>query len=365
MKICSQTLHWEASEFPHYPLLHPIPDFALISMENDHGIRMDILNYGCIIHRLEVPDQNDHPRNIVLSYPCPTDYFKNPAYINALIGRTAGRIGDGSFVLNNKTYCLNKNYGTTSAHGGDIGWNKKFFHFELKESSDTVSAIFYLHSPDMDEGYPGNVSSKITYTLNNNNEILIQFTADTDADTLLNLTQHTYFNLHGILSRDILSHELQIRSDCYAPIFENGVVTGTVDSVQDSPFDFRQVKTIGNDIESTHPQIQKGHGYDHFFQFEKDLSPDVPKISMKESASGIALELFTDCEGSILYSQNFPIENITTSDETAPTRRYIAIEPSAPPIGRNGEFIEYSILRKKERYQRFIRYRFPKIQKNI
>lgn len=328
-------------------------------------MRIDLLNYGCIIHRFEVPDQNDHPRNIVLSYPCPTDYFKNPAYVNALIGRTAGRIGDGSFVLNDKTYFLNKNYGTTSAHGGQIGWDKKFFDFKLKESSDSVCAVFYLHSPDREEGYPGNVSLQVTYTLSNDNEFQIHFEAAADADTLLNLTQHTYFNLHGTLDQNILSHRLQLHSDCYAPIFENGVVTGSIEPVQDSPFDFRQTKTVGSDIESAHPQIQKGHGYDHFFLFAKNLSLDTPKLSMSEPSSGIALELFTDCDGIVLYSQNFPIEILPTSNGVAPTRHCIAIEPSAPPIGRNGEFIEYSILRKKDRYQRFIRYRFPKIQKNI
>lgn len=364
MKIYSQILDWQPDSFPH-DRFDNVPVFAMITMENDCGMKVRVLNYGCILHRMEVPDKDDRPRNVILSLPSPTDYFNNPAYINALIGRTAGRIGDGSFSLNDKIYTLNKNYKTTSAHGGNIGFDKKFFDFTLQETKDEVGVRFSLRSSDMEEGYPGNVSLRVNYSLNRHNEFSITYEATSDADTLLNLTNHTYFNLHADIDRDILSHRLHLRSNHYTPILDNGVVRGTIEPVQDTPFDFRKPKQIGKDIETDHPQIRAGSGYDHFFFFDKNLPTGVPKLSLSETSSGILLELLTDADGSVLYTQNFPISNIPATENVLPIRHCIAIEPSASPIGRSGEFIVASILRQNEIYRRSIRYRFQKISKNI
>ncbi|MDO4719564.1 MAG: aldose epimerase family protein [Peptostreptococcaceae bacterium] len=356
MKIYSEKIPFDPAHFPHFPL-NPKTEFAQITMENRRGMRVCLLNYGCVVHRLEIPDLQGKMHNLVLSLKDPQEYFDNPAYLGALIGRTAGRIGDGSFHLGKKLYPLAKNYGDTSAHGGAVGFDKHFFDYELLEEKERVSAVFSRFSPDGEEGYPGNLRAEIRFTLSDQNELSIDMQASSDADTLVNFTNHSYFNLHGNTEKEILSHSLQLNGAHFAPILENGVVSGQIESVENSPFDFREPKSIGRDLSCDHPQLEAGSGYDHFFFFDPQGS-EGPVLSLREKSTGLSLDLFTDCEGAVLYSQNYPIPGLRSSEEQPAIRRGLAIEPSAPPIGKNGEFLPFSLLRKDEAYRRHIRYRF-------
>lgn len=354
MKIYSQSIPFDPSKFPHYALSETT-DLSLLCMENDHGLRAEVLNYGCILKSLYFPDKDQKMLNLVLSLPHPCDYFYNPAYLGALIGRTAGRVGDGSFHLNGQRYLLSKNYMTTSAHGGNIGFDKKFFSYTLHQESDEVWVSFHLNSPHLDENYPGMLSLNVHYRLNNQNDLILEWEAVTDQDTLVNLTNHSYFNLHGNQQGDILSHELWMDSPEYAPIHDNGVVKGNFQPSAASPFNFQRPKNIGRDIDCPDPQLILGQGYDHFFHFKKSRCLNRPALSLYEKSSGISMSLFTDCEGAVLYSQNHPIENIGKE-----RRKAIAIEPSQPPIGRNGEFISSSILRSGDIHHKTIRYHFDR-----
>lgn len=356
LKIYSRKINIDPARFPHY---RPEKEALLseITMENRRGMRVSLLNYGCIIHRLEIPDLQGKMHNLVLSLKDPQEYFDNPAYLGALIGRTAGRIGDGSFHLGKELYPLAKNYGSTSAHGGAVGFDKHFFDYALFEEEESVSVIFSRFSPDGEEGYPGNLHAEIRFTLSDQNELSIDMQASSDADTLVNFTNHSYFNLHGNAEKEILSHSLRLQSSRFAPILENGVVSGQIESVENSPFDFREPKSIGRDLTCDHRQLKIGNGYDHFFFFDPQGS-EQPVLSLREQSTGLSLELFTDCEGAVLYSQNYPIPGICSSEAEAAIRRGLAIEPSAPPIGKNGEFLPFSLLQKGRKYHRKIRYRF-------
>lgn len=356
MKIYKKNLSLSVSSFPHYDLSAQT-NFSLITMENDHGLQVDLLNYGCTLWSIRVPDRSGLLTNILLSFTDPQDYFNNPAYLGCLLGRTAGRIGEGSFILHDQQYTLVKNYGTTSAHGGQIGFDKYFFDDTLRHEENSVEVVFSRQSSDMEEGYPGNLEVTVSYRLTNDNDLIVSYGGLSDTDTLLNMTNHSYFNLHGDLTKSITSHHMQMDAISFAKIFSDGVVTGELGYVYDSPFDFRQGKPIGKDLPSQDPQLLLGKGYDHFFFFNA-RQQDLPQLSLYENNTGIAMELFTDCDGAVVYSQNYPIANLPGKNKTLPPHRGLAIEPAQPPIGKKGEFLERSFLEKNHRYRKTIRYHF-------
>ena len=218
------------------------------TMRNNNGIEVGVLNFGGIIRKIMTPDKNGNLENIVLAYKDIEDYFTNPSYYGALIGRTSGRIGGSKAILNDKEYEFYPNYNPNSGHGGKEGFDKKFWDVEEISSHNECGVELNYYSPDGEEGYPGNVSVKVIYTLNNDNEFKFLIKGNSDKDTLFNMTNHSYFNLSGNYKRDITKSELMINSDEYLEINNTGSVTGEVTKVENTPFDFTVKKEIGKDI---------------------------------------------------------------------------------------------------------------------
>jgi aldose 1-epimerase len=271
----------------------------LFTLRNDHNITMKIINYGGILTSLLVPDKNGKVDDVVLGFNTLQEYLTDHPYLGALIGRYGNRIAQGKFVLNEKEYQLAANNGENHLHGGIKGFDKKVWDAaELKSNEEVGVKLTYL-SKDGEEGYPGNLSTTVTYFLNNNNEWVITYEATTDKPTVINLTQHSYFNLAGEGSGDILGHEMMILADGYTAVNESLIPTGELKKVENSPMDFMTPKAIGARIGEV------PGGYDQNYILNR--VGDQPSLAAKvyEPKSGRIMEVFTTEPGIQLYSGNF------------------------------------------------------------
>jgi len=253
-----------------------LPDGTSITratLANATGIEVDVISYGGIITRLLVPDARGRLADIVLGLDSLEEYLSPNPYLGALIGRYGNRIAHGRFELDGKTYRLDCNDGAHHLHGGVQGFDKKNWLMETFESGSRAGVVMTLTSPDGDQGYPGRVDIRAVYELSNADELELTLHATTDKPTIVNLTQHSYFNLAG--RGDVLDHRLQIGSEIYIPVGADQIPTGELQRVAASPFDFRRPKAIGHDIEADHEQLRRGSGYDHTFVLKTQANEDL------------------------------------------------------------------------------------------
>lgn len=258
-------------------------------------IEMTFLNYGGIIQKLLVPDKNGKMEDIVLGFDNPEDYLNTHPYFGALVGRYANRIAKGEFTLHGERYHLAVNNGPNSLHGGLKGFDKAYW--KVKKNPDNHSFTLTHFSPDGDEGYPGNLNIEVTYTLTEKRELVIDYKATTDRETVINLTNHSYFNLGGRNGSDILNHELWINADYYTVVDSDLTPTGNLMEVR-GPRDFLTHKKIGKDIEHV------PGGYDHNWVLNEAPLYD-PKARLVHPYSGRMMEVFTTEPGIQFYSGNF------------------------------------------------------------
>ncbi|MFB1082086.1 aldose epimerase family protein [Jeotgalibacillus sp. JSM ZJ347] len=264
------------------------------TIENSNGVKLSALNYGCIITEWIAPDRDGQVENIVLGYDDFSRYLTDSPYFGAIVGRFAGRIEDASFTLDHETYTLAKNDGENALHGGEEGFDKKVW--SVTEQGDTL--LFHLTSPHLDEGFPGELSVHVSYTLTEKNELKVKYEASTDRKTVLNLTNHTYFNLTGTLE-SVLNHELQIPADAYLPLNEKLIPTGEKRSVENTPFDFRQPKKLSDALDLQDEQIKiGGNGYDHPFVLKEGV------IQLSEPSVRRRLLVHTDQPAVVFYAGN-------------------------------------------------------------
>lgn len=274
------------------------------TLKNINGVRVEILNYGGIISKLIVPDRDGNFMDIALGFNKPDNYLGDHPYFGALVGRFANRISNGTFSLDKVTYTLAQNNGSNHLHGGNIGFDKVFWEAEPFQNPNESGVVLYYTSKHMEEGFPGNLTVRVTYTLTQDNTLKIAYHATTDKKTVVNLTQHSYFNLSGDFSTPILDHELQLDANSILELNENQLPTGAFLDVTDSPFDFRTSKSIGQDIEKDHIQLRIGKGYDQCWvlnnkgEFDKIAEVYHPK-------SGRTLEVLTSEPGVQLYTANY------------------------------------------------------------
>jgi len=271
----------------------------LYTLVNDNGMKAEIMTYGGIIRSLEVPDRNGKLGDIVLGYDTVDEYVKATPYFGALIGRYGNRIAKGKFTLKGVEYTLATNNNENHLHGGIKGFDKVIWEAEPIQKENLVALKLKYLSKDGEEGYPGNLSCTVIYTLTNSNELKISYEAETDKATVINLTHHSYFNLGGYDSGDILGHELILNADKYTPVDEGLIPTGHVEPVKGTALDFRKPKTIGSRIGQV-----KG-GYDHNFVIAKNSSSMGPAASVYEPKTGRVMEIFTTEPGIQFYSGNF------------------------------------------------------------
>lgn len=274
------------------------------SLTNKNGMSVDVITYGGIIKSLTAPDKNGEYKNIVLGYDSLSQYIKNNPYFGAIIGRYGNRIAKGKFSLDGKEYSLETNNELNHLHGGTKGFDKVVWDVLATEKNDSMCSIKLSYtSPDMDMGYPGKLNAIVTYTLDNDNALAVKYEAYSDKKTIVNLTQHSYFNLSGDFKNTILDHEVMIDADDYLPVDATLIPTGKLTDVTNTPFDFRTAKVIGKDIELKNDQLTKGKGYDHCWALNGDGMRVVS--SAYHPTSGRLLEITSDEPGIQFYSGNF------------------------------------------------------------
>jgi len=285
----------------------------------DGKITVRILTYGGIVQSIEAPDRNGKSANIVQGFDGLDGYVKtgNKPYMGAIIGRYANRIAGGSFKLNGKTYNVPKNDGDNALHGGTHGFDKEVW--AAKEIKDGVELTYT--SPDGQQGFPGALTTTVRYTLKGN-ELRIEYSATTDADTVLNLTNHSYFNLKGQGSGDILGHELKIYAHRYTPANANLIPTGELAPVAGTPFDFLQQTSVGARIDSDNQQLKLARGYDQNWVLDSEGKKVALAAEAYEPTSGRVLEVLTDQPGMQFYTGNFLDGSVTGTDGKVYNKRY-------------------------------------------
>ena len=274
---------------------------SIYHLENDAGAYVEVLDFGCRLVKIMVPDRTGTMRDVCLGLDTIEGYEKDDASLGAVVGRVANRIKDGRFTLNGKDYQLAVNCGTNHLHGGIIGFASRSWEAKVKDDKLVLS----LHSPDGEEGYPGNVTLQVTYGWSEDNELSILYEASSDEDTLLNVTNHAYFNLNGEGSGDVLSHELFIDADAITELDDSQAPTGKILPVENTPFDFRSMHTIGKLYYSDYEQLRKFGTYDHNFIINGTGLREAAVLQSRES--GIRMTCFTDQPGLQLYVANQPL----------------------------------------------------------
>ena len=277
----------------------------IYTLDNRNECTATFINYGASLVSLAMPDRNGRFGDVVLGFATLDEYVQNPFFIGNTIGRYGNRIAKGRFRLNGKDYTLPKNNGENHLHGGPKGFFKKVWEEKQSISSNGEGIMFSYLSPDGEEGYPGNLSVDVTFVLTPENALQIDYRATTDQETVLNLTNHSYFNLAGEGSGTILNHKLMINADHFTPVDETLIPTGEIRTVENTPLDFRKATVIGERIEDPYEQMRLGGGYDHNFVLNrKDNSPTLV-ASVLDPKSGRIMEVWTSEPGMQFYSGNF------------------------------------------------------------
>ena len=275
----------------------------LYILTNANGLTAKVISYGAILTTLELPDRNGEFANVTLGYDTLREYINDGCCLGATIGRYANRIANGRFTLNGIRYCLATNDGPNHIHGGIKGFNKVLWNAEAIEEDDGLAVRFTYLSEDGEEGYPGNLSVTVTYTLTNNNELKISYEAETDKTTVVNLTNHSYFNLAGHNCGDILTHELTINADSFTPADKTLIPTGQIKSVGGTPMDFTGPCPIGARI------AQLEGGYDNNYVLNNSGGSLSFAARAYEPASARVMEVYTTQPGMQLYTGNF-LDNV-------------------------------------------------------
>ena len=277
----------------------------IYTLANANGVEIKAITYGGIIQSLRVPDRAGRFDDIVLGFDSLEGYLAAHPFFGAIIGRYGNRIGKAQFTLDSQDFKLAANNGPNHLHGGVKGFDKVLWKAEGTKSDAGPGVTFTRTSPDGEEGYPGNLDVRVTYTLTDRNELVVDYHATTDKATPVNLTQHSYFNLAGQASGDILGHELMLNADRYTPVDETLIPTGELAPVQGTPFDFRQPTAIGARIGQDHQQLKYGLGYDHNWVLSRKGDGLQLAARVHEPKTGRTLEVSTTEPGIQFYAGNF------------------------------------------------------------
>ena len=328
----------------------------LYTLTNTNGLKARITNYGAILVSLEVPDKNGDLADITLGYDTLGEYIKETPYFGATVGRYANRIGKAKFVLNGVEYKLAANNGENHLHGGIKGFDKVVWRPEdLRTENDKAAVVKMSYvSEDGEEGYPGNLACSVTYRLTKDDELQISYEAETDKATVVNLTNHTYFNLAGQGAGDILGHELLINADEYTPVDEGLIPTGEIRPVKDSPLDFTAPMTIGSRID----EIDIG-GYDHNYVLNHGGGSLDLCARVHEPTSGRAMEVYSTEPGIQLYSGNFLDGSITGKAGKVYRKHYaFCLETQHFPDSPNNPDFPSVVLNPGQKYATVTVYKF-------
>jgi aldose 1-epimerase len=335
---------------------------TLYTLTNGNGMKVSFTNFGANIVSIIVPDAKGNFDDVNLGFENLAGYEENPPGFGSFIGRHANRIGDAKFELNGKVYELDKNDGKNNLHGGFVGYNKFMYETEVYEDDDIASIEFSRLSPHMEQGFPGNLDVSVTYSLTETNELVIEYLAVSDRDTIVNLTNHAYFNLGGHNSGSILDHKVLIKANQFTPTTPDLIPTGEIRDVTGTPMDFRTLKTIGQDIDADYEPLVLAGGYDH--NFVLDISgTQVEKVAeLIDDKTGRKMEVFTDLPGIQLYTANMlgPVKN--SKDGAVYEKRYgVCFESQFFPNSINTENFSSCMLKAGKEFDSVTIYKFSTI----
>jgi aldose 1-epimerase len=362
-----------ASSAGHRPTITREPFGALpdgtrvdrYTLTNSRGMRVRILTYGGILQTIEVPDRHHRFANVTLGFATLDDYVRtgNSPYFGALIGRYANRIANGTFHLNGTTYHLPINNPPNSLHGGTVGFDKHVWAATPVQGDRSVALVLRLTSPNGDQGYPGRLAVQVTYTLDNRNQIRMDYRAhlvgQSDLKTVVNLTNHAYWNLSGEGTSTIYDHVLQINASHYTPVDPTLIPTGRIAPVAGTPLDFRQPTAIGARIRNSFPQLVIGRGYDHNWVLDRHGGGLETAARVRDPNSGRVLEVLTDQPGMQFYSGNFLDGTlIGTSGRMYRQGDGFALETQHYPDSPNHPNFPSTVLAPGQLYQTTTIYRF-------
>ena len=329
------------------------------TLKNQKGMEVNIITYGGIISSLKVPNKAGVSEEVVIGFNSLEQYMKPNPYFGALIGRYGNRIAKGKFTLDGKEYTLATNNGKNALHGGPEGFHRRVWTAEEAKGGDAAILKLKYVSKDMEEGYPGNLTVFVTYTLKNDNSLDVLYEATTDKKTVVNLTQHSYFNLSGDFTKTILDDEVVIDADKLVPVDADLIPTGKLMDVTNTPFDFRKPRVIGKDIEAKDDQLIKGKGYDHCWVLNNQNKGDRFAASAYDPTSGRLLEVYTDQPGIQLYTGNFldgtlPMRN----GGTYAHRTGLCLETQHYPDSPNQKDFPSTVLNPGENYKTKTTFKF-------
>ena len=334
-----------------------LPDGAAVerfTLSNANGVEVVLASLGAAIHSIRTPDREGRLADVVLGFDTIDEWIANPASFGVIVGRYANRIAGGRFTLDGATYTLATNNGPNHLHGGVRGFDNVVWQAEPLAGRRGVT--FTYASADGEEGYPGTLLTSVTYTLTDDNELRVDYTATTDKATVVNLSNHAYFNLSG--TGTVLGHELQINADRYTPVDATLIPTGELAAVEGTPFDFREATPIGARITADHPQIRIGGGYDHNFVLNGTPGELRPAARAFDPASGRTMDVQTTEPGVQLYSGNFGSPISGRGGESYPRHAGFCLETQHFPDSPNQPSFPSTVLRPGETFASTTVFRF-------
>jgi aldose 1-epimerase len=329
----------------------------LYTLTNNSGMEARVMTYGATVVSLKAPDRLGKLSDVVLGYESLDGYLKNSPYFGAIVGRYGNRIGKGSFSLTGKQYTLPKNNGENTLHGGIKGFDKVVWKAKEVRSKNGVGLSLTYLSKDGEEGFPGNLSVTVVYTLTNNNELKIEYSAMTDKTTVVNLTHHSYFNLAG--EGSILNHELMINANRFTPVDSGLIPTGELRSVKGTPMDFTQSTDIGTRIDQQDEQLTLGKGYDHNWVLNNNTGKLALAARVYDPSSGRVMEVATTEPGLQFYTGNFLDGSITgKGGQVYKPRSGFCLETQHFPDSPNKPGFPSTVLKPGQKYRTTTIYKF-------
>ena len=333
-------------------------DVKSYTITNKNNLKMEIITYGGIITSIWTPDKNGKFDDIVLGYDNLSDYQKGDKFFGAIIGRCGNRIKNSRFILNGREYVLESNDGKNHLHGGSKGFHTVIWSGEiLNDKYNTIRLTYF--SKDMEAGYPGNLKAVVEYSLTDNDELVINYSAISDKDTICNFTNHSYFNLSGHASGEILNHKLLLNASKFTPNDSESVPTGEILEVNNTPMDFRKLKRIGEDIDIDYDQIKFGNGYDHNWLLDSKGDKNILSAKLVDESSGRAMNMYTTNVGVQVYSGNFLDGSDIGKDNVSYRKRSgICLETQFVPNAINDSKFESPVIKANKEYNQTTVYKF-------
>lgn len=330
-------------------------EINLYTITNQNGVKASVTNFGAILVKLIVPDQNGEARDVVLGYDSAEGYDKNPSFFGATIGPSANRIANAKFTIDDTTYMLDPNDGNNNLHSHiKEGYHKRIWDVETTENS----VIFTLEDKDNSMGFPGNKSVQVSYTLDEKNALAIHYHITSDKKTVINPTNHTYFNLEGHNGGGIETHKLRMKASNYTPVVAGAIPTGEIATVSGTPMDFTKTKEIGQDINADNEQLKLTGGYDHNWVID-DWDGDVQKFAIVTApTSGIKMKVYTDLPGVQFYAGNFITPEVGKDGVSYKQRSGLCLETQYYPNSVNQSNFPPCIFGEGQEYDSTTVYKF-------